>query len=55
MKRKRIFCPKCKKRVVIFRYFAFDYPYARTEFCPECGYIISEVFDYETMGANSSL
>ena len=54
MKRKRVICPKCKKRVVP-KHFACDCPYVRTESCPECGYVISEVSDYETMGANFSL
>jgi DNA-directed RNA polymerase subunit RPC12/RpoP len=54
MKRKRIICPRCKERVVP-KHFANDYPYVISDSCPECGYIISLISDYETMGANSSL
>ena len=54
MKRKRIFCPKCKKRIVP-DHFVNDYPYVVTDVCPECGYIISDIVDYETMESNSSL
>lgn len=54
MKRKRIFCPKCKKRIIP-EHFACDYPYVVSKSCPECGYVISLISDYETMGSNSSL
>ena len=54
MKRKRIICPRCKESIVP-DHFANDYPYVVTDSCPECGYIISDIVDYETMGSNSSL
>ena len=54
MKRKRSKCPHCKERVVP-KHFASDYPYVISDSCPLCGYIISEIVDYETMGSNSSL
>ena len=54
MKRKRIFCPKCKKRIIP-EHFACDYPYIVSDSCPECGYIISEVVNYETVGPNTRL
>lgn len=53
-KRKRVICPKCKERVTPER-SACDYPYFVHVYCPLCGYTFSEIVDYETMGANSSL